>query len=266
MGTTIALAGKGGTGKTTLAALTVRYLEKTGSPSILAVDADPNATLHEALGVEIDSTVGRITEELLQSVEDLPPGMSKDTWMEYHMQQILVETKRFDLLSMGQPEGPGCYCFANSLVRRYVDILAQNYDYVVLDNEAGMEHLSRRTTRDVDVLLLVSDASMRGIRTVARLSTLADDLKISIGRRYVVIDRAPASLDPVLEAELAAGGPYLGLQFLGTIPDDEAIGRFDLEGRAVLDLPDDSAAVVASAELLERVLAGSAGGASAGNA
>ncbi len=242
MAFTIAFAGKGGTGKTTTAALTVRALSELGARSVLAVDADPNSTLHEALGVDVERSVGEITEEMLANAESpLQGGMTKDTWLEYNMQRYVVEAREFDLLSMGRPEGAGCYCYANNLVRGCIDDLQRSYEYVVMDNEAGLEHLSRRTTRDVDLLLFVSDAAVRGIRTIGRLSELADELKIVVGQRYLVVNRADGSFDPALEQVVAE----TGVPLLGTVPADDGIVRCDLEGRGLFDLPDDSPALVA---------------------
>jgi len=246
MAFTIALAGKGGTGKTTTAALTVRALRELGAKTVLAVDADPNATLHEALGVEVECSVGEITEEMLNSAEATPGGMSKDAWMEYHIQRYVVENSEFDLLSMGRPEGAGCYCYANNLIRGCVDDLSRSYAYVVMDNEAGLEHLSRRTTRDVDVLLIVSDPSLRGVRTAQRLSELADELKIGIGARYLVINRAAPWLDPALVSAIEQSG----LELLGVVPTDENIATCDLGGQGLFDLPEDSAALACVKDMI----------------
>ena len=246
MGFTIAFAGKGGTGKTTLAALTVRALRELGARSVLAVDADPNATLHEALGVEVERSVGEITEEMLERADNMPSGMTKDAWMELNIQRYVVEADEFDLLSMGRPEGAGCYCYANTLVRGCIDSLSGSYEYVVMDNEAGLEHLSRRTTRDVDILILVSDPSLRGTRTVARLSELADELGIGIGARYVVYNRAEEPLDPVLTRAAEAEG----LEIAGIIPPDPGITQCDLEGAGLFDLPDESPALEAMKSII----------------
>ena len=185
---TIALAGKGGTGKTTTAALVVRALREMGVKDVLAVDADPNSTLQEALGVEVERSVGEITEELMQTSDNTPGGLTKDAWLQGNENCYGVESREFDLLSMGRPEGAGCYCYANNLVRGCIDGLSRGYDFVVMDNEAGLEHLSRRTTRNVDALLIVSDPSVRGVRTSTRLDALASELDIGINARYLVIN------------------------------------------------------------------------------
>jgi len=250
MAFTIALAGKGGTGKTTTAALMVRALRDLGTSAVLAVDADPNSTLHEALGLEVERSVGEITEELRVSAGSIPGGISKDAWLEFNVHRYLVESRSVDLLSMGRPEGAGCYCYANNLVRGCIDSLARAYPYVVMDNEAGLEHLSRRTTREVDALLIVSDPSVRGIRTAERLDALASELDIVVGKRYLVINRAEEPLDPALVAAADA----TGLEFLGVIPDDDAVTRADLDSRGLLDLPSDSPAVVAVSLMLASIL------------
>lgn len=246
----IAMAGKGGTGKTTTAALVVRALAELGAASILAVDADPNACLHEALGVEVERSVGEITEQMLANAESNPGGMSKHLWLEYNVQRFLVESRAFDLLSMGRPEGSGCYCYANDLVRGCIDDLQRGYGFVVMDNEAGLEHLSRRTTRDVDLLLLVSDPSVRGVATVARLSGLADELKIAVGARYLVVDRATEPLDPALYDAVEG----TGIPLLGVIPPDEGVTRADLTGAGLFDLPGDSPALAAVRAMLAGVV------------
>jgi CO dehydrogenase maturation factor len=247
---TIAMAGKGGTGKTTVSALIVRYLVNHGG-SVLAVDADPNTNLSEALGLAVEETVGGVTEELLKNIDDLPAGMSKDTYMEYNIQRVVSEGPKFDMISMGRPEGQGCYCYPNSLVRKYMDMLAKNYDYVVADNEAGMEHLSRRTTRDVDFLIVVSDASVRGVRIAAHLGHMVDDLKINVARRLLIVNRAAEPLAPAIMAAIEESG----LTFAGTVPGDAGIERCDLEDLSVFDLADDSPAVVAVDRIIGEALA-----------
>lgn len=237
MAKTIAFAGKGGTGKTTLAALTVRYLvEKTGRP-ILAVDADSNSCLNEALGVNVHTTIGRIREESLAAIRSSagrPGGMSTDELFNYRIQQSLIEAKGFDLLVMGRPEGSGCYCAANNIIRKYTDMLSDDYPYVVIDNEAGMEHLSRRTTHKVDVLFIVSDSTVKGIKTAKRIVDLVEELSLDIGQSLVIINRTKNNdglIDLVKE---------YGLTLAGTIPDDSEIFDIDLKGCPVFDIPETS--------------------------
>jgi CO dehydrogenase maturation factor len=250
MAYTIALAGKGGTGKTTTAALIVRALRELGAKSVLAVDADPNACLHEALGTEVERTVGEITEDMLENPNENPHGMSKDAWLEYNVQRYVVEEREFDLLSMGRPEGSGCYCYANNLVRGAIDDLQRGYEFVVMDNEAGLEHLSRRTTRDVDLLLIVADASVRGIRTAGTLNSLANELKIAVGARYLIVNRATEPLDPALLSAAEA----TGVPLLGVIPADSGVTDADLAGRGLLDLPEDSEALKVVRRMLKEAV------------
>lgn len=248
MGFTIAVAGKGGTGKTTLSALVIRYLKRKSEGPILAVDADPNANLGEALGLEVRETVGRVCNEMLEGAK-IPPGMPKDTFMEYRIQETLIESGGYDLLVMGRPEGPGCYCYANTLVRKYIDMLSGNYKYLVMDNEAGMEHLSRRTTRNVDILILVSDPALGGVRTAQKLSDLADELRLGIGRRGLVINRVAGDLQPALGQE----AEKLKLELLGVVPKDQLIHEYELGGKSLLDLPEDSPSVEVVREMMENI-------------
>ncbi len=238
----IALAGKGGTGKTSIAGLTVRYLVERRRGPVLAVDADSNACLNEALGVKVHASVGQLRESSLETIRsgsERPGGMSMDELFEYQINQALIEVKGFDLLVMGRPEGPGCYCAANNIIRKYTDILAERYPYVVIDNEAGMEHLSRRTTHKVDILLIVSDPTVKGIQTAGRIRDLVDELKLDIERSVLIINRVTGEEGDTL-MKLADG---LGLHCAGLVPQDERIFEYDLQGRPLIELPDDSPAL-----------------------
>ena len=193
MSFTIAVSGKGGTGKTTLAGMIIRFLLDKGKGPILAVDADSNSNLNEVLGVKLRSTIGDARETMKK---DVPVGMTKDIWFEYKVQEALTEAKGFDLIAMGRPEGPGCYCAANTLARKCLDLLTGNYQYIVIDNEAGMEHFSRLTTRDVDLLFIVSDSSQRGILTASRIRDLIHELDLRIVREVLVINRVQGEPGP----------------------------------------------------------------------
>ena len=186
MTVTIAVAGKGGTGKTTLSGLLVRYLVQHEAGKVLAIDADPSSNLHLVLGLPLTQTVGDIREEAREGVT---PGMARQDWLSYAVRMAVEEGDDFDLLAMGRPEGQGCYCAANHMLRSIVDGIGAGYDYVVMDNEAGMEHLSRRTTRDVDHLLLVTDASQRGLVAAEAMVTLSKELDINVRQRYLVVNR-----------------------------------------------------------------------------
>jgi CO dehydrogenase maturation factor len=250
LGKVIAVAGKGGTGKTTLSALIIRYLRAQGHGPVLAVDADPNANLAEVLGLPAGRSVGSTREDFFESKMDLPPGMAKETYLEMKLHETLVESRGLDLLVMGRPEGPGCYCYANNILKRHMDLLAQNYPFVVMDNEAGMEHLSRRTTQGVDHLLFLSDYSIKGIRTIGKIKELIGELKLSIREKHLVVDRAPEELAPGFCREMEKQG----VEFLGIVPVDLLIYEYDLEGKPLLDLLDDSPAVRVVSRMMEKMI------------
>jgi len=246
----IALAGKGGTGKTSVAGLTVRYLREKKKKPVLAVDADSNACLHEALGVEVHATIGHLREESLQTIRsgsERPGGMSMEQLFDYQVQQSVIEAKGFDLMVMGRPEGPGCYCAANNIIRKYTDKLSETYAYVVIDNEAGMEHLSRRTTHKVDLLLIVSDPTVRGIKTARRIADLVRELNLDIETHALVINRVAGEEGP----ELKKFAENLGLEVAGLVPQDRLVFENDLQGKAIIELPEDSPAVSAVYAILD---------------
>ena len=248
----IAVAGKGGSGKTSIASLVIRYLKNKGSGPILAVDADPNANLGESLGLDIKQTVGRILYDFQRDKIKIPPGMTKEVYLEYKLNEAMVETKGLDLLTMGRGEGADCYCYPNTILRKFVDTLSQNYAYMVMDNEAGMEHLSRGTTQDVDELLLISDHSVKGVRTVARIRDLVAELKLSVKRQSVLINLVPAKLDSLVVEELNR----LGISPTATIPLDDEVYQYDLKLKPLLDLPDASKAARAVSDLMTKLLSG----------
>jgi CO dehydrogenase maturation factor len=246
----IALAGKGGTGKTTIAGLAVRYIIERKKMPVLAVDADSNNCLNEVLGVDVHATIGKLREESLQIIRsgaERPGGMSMEQIFDYQVQQSLIESKGFDTMVMGRPEGPGCYCAANNIIRKYTDKLSETYPYVVIDNEAGMEHLSRRTTHNVNLLLIVSDPTMRGIRTAKRINELVDELQLQVNRRVVIINRLSGNEG----AELKNRAEEYGLQVAGLVPQDEEIFHYDLQGKPIFQLPDSSRAVKAVFSILD---------------
>jgi CO dehydrogenase maturation factor len=247
MSYTIALAGKGGTGKTTVAGLLIRYMVEKGKKPVLAVDADANANLNEVLGVSARQTIGDAREEMKKGGL---PGMTKDIFMEMRIQESLVESEGFDLIIMGRPEGQGCYCAANTLLSQFIEKLSQNYPYLVVDNEAGMEHISRLTTREIDVLLVVSDSSRRGIQAAIRIGALTRELGLKIEKNLVIINLA----EPKDLTEIKEWGTLLqeqGLTLLGVIPKDELIYEFDKEGKPTSTLPEQSKARSAAFKLFE---------------
>jgi CO dehydrogenase maturation factor len=226
MTTTIGITGKGGVGKSTIAAFLIRWLNDHGHCSVLAVDADSNVNLCDLLGVESGEAVGTIREEMKQKVNDLPGGMTKQQFLEYKIHQGLTETPNFDLITMGRPEGPGCYCYANGVLRDILATLSDNYEYVVIDNEAGMEHLSRRTAQKIDCLLIVSDPSVRGIRAAGRISCLMEELNSRVGRQYLLINRKRSELSEAVNQEIAAQE----LELLAVLDDDAALAELDANG------------------------------------
>ena len=246
----IAVAGKGGTGKTSVASLIIRYLEKNGKRPILAVDADPDANLGESLGLEVKQTVGLMLDDFQKDKISIPPGMNKEVYLEYKLNAVMVESQGVDLVTMGRGEGPECYCYPNLILRKFIDSLAESYPYMVMDNEAGMEHLSRRTTQNIDELLIISDHSVKGVRTVARIKDLVSQLKLRVRRQWVVINFAPAKLDPAVTREMSR----LGIDSVITIPLDEEVYEYDLKLKPLLDLPDSSPAVRAVNDLMAKLL------------
>lgn len=244
----IAVAGKGGTGKTTCAALVIRHLLEAGKGPVLAVDADANANLNEALGLRITGTIADILSRMGNSLEPPPAGMTKDQYLAFRVHQSLTEGDGVDLLVMGGPEGPGCYCYANNLLRGFVKDLSRNYPFVVTDNEAGLEHLSRRTTQDVDLLLITSDATVRGIRSAGRVRELVLSLQLEVRRMFLVVTRVTEGAVEALEGEIGA----TGLELAGVVPEDSLVQEFDLHARPLLQLPSEAPAVRAVGEILKK--------------
>jgi len=246
----IAVAGKGGSGKTSITSLIIRYLIKKGVKPILAVDADPNANLGESLGLGVKQTIGAIIASFNKEKINIPPGMTKEAYLEFKLSDAMVESKALDMVTMGRGEGAECYCYPNLLLRKFMDSLAGNYTYMVMDNEAGMEHLSRRTTYDIDELLLISDHSVKGVRTVARLRDLITELKLAVKRQSVIINFVPGEIDPLVRGEL----DRLGIKPTTTIPQDTEIYNCDLKSKPLLELPDTSKAVRAVDNLMTNIL------------
>ena len=244
----IAVAGKGGVGKTTLCGMLVRYLveEIKGGP-VLAVDADSNSNLNELLDVEVTGTIGE-ARELMK--KDVPVGMTKDVWFKMKVHEMIIEGKGFDLLVMGRPEGPGCYCAANSLAKESIEKLKNNYAFVVVDNEAGMEHISRLVTQDIDQLFVVSDATPRSVLTAKRVVELVKELNLNIGRVGVIINRLKEEKGAGL-IDMAVGN---GAELAGTIRIDAVLAEDDIEGRSIFSLSRESVALADAYRIFSRSL------------
>lgn len=251
----IAVAGKGGTGKTTIAAIIVQLLRERGEGPILAVDADPNTNFGEALGIPLERTIGELREETLEQMADLPPGVPRDRYLELGLHECLVEDEGVDLLAMGHGEGPKCYCMVNHVLRRTIGALRANYRYVVIDNEAGMEHLSRRTTQDVDALLIVAQPDPISIRSAGRIGKLAEALKLRVEKKLLVLNSLQGELPAASEQALAT----CGLPLLGKVPRDEGVLALALAGQPLEELPPTSPARLAVAGLLEKLFSGKEG-------
>jgi len=249
---TLAVVGKGGTGKTTFAALTIKFLREVGLTPILAIDADPSANLNLALGMELGDTVGQIREDTRDQVTGgtFQPGISKPDWFQYQVEQCVVEGEDVDLLAMGRPEGPGCYCAANHMLRTAIDRIGDSYRCVVIDNEAGMEHISRQTTRDVDWLFIISDPSQRGLAAAEQIVDLVASLGTRIEHSGLIVNRVAGELPLEFRRRVEA----LGIPLLGTLPQDPEISRLDAEGRPLVELGADSALYPAVKTILQECL------------
>jgi len=258
---TIALAGKGGVGKTTTAAMVIKYLVQNKPGPVLAIDADPSSNLNMVLGLDLDWTVGDIREDMLSQVKNslvsggaamgsLPGGISKHDYLDHKIRSSLAEGEAFDLIAMGRSEGTGCYCAVNHNLREVIDSISKNYRYIVIDNEAGMEHLSRRTTRDVQHLLIVSDPTLRGIVAAERIASFRDELDIRIERAYLIINRLVGSISPTLQMEIEK----LGIPLLGTVSADSELSDFEFSGKPLVELGNESPVYQSVAEMMEKIL------------
>jgi CO dehydrogenase maturation factor len=261
MTVTIALAGKGGVGKTTLAGMVIKYLIQNQNGPVLAIDADPSSNLNMVLGLELDWTVGDIREGMLAQVKEslvaggaamgaMPGGVTKRDYLDYQIRSSLSEGDRFDLIAMGRSEGPGCYCAVNHNLREVVDAISKNYAYVVIDNEAGMEHLSRRTTRDVQHLIIVTDPSLRGLVAAERIAGFRNDLEINIENAYLVMNRMNGSVPALLQERIEA----MDIPLLGVIPADSELTELEVGGKPLVEVSDQSPVYRSVVEMMTKVL------------
>jgi CO dehydrogenase maturation factor len=236
VGLNIAIAGKGGTGKTTITGLLLKNLKEAGKSPILAVDADANSNLPDVLGLKVGNTIGRMIANFIDNKEEIPSGMTKDLYIEMQLNKLIIESESIDLLVMGRGEGSGCYCYPNLILRKFIDSLTDSYEYVVIDNEAGLEHLNRRLTDRIDFLWIVSDHSIRGIRTAKQILEIIGELKLAIKHKGLVVNRSPDGLDSKIMKTIDS----LGIEFLGNIPFDDNIVNYDLSENPLLNLPEET--------------------------
>lgn len=254
MGYKIAVAGKGGTGKTTLTGLLIDYLVKQGKGPILAVDADANANLNEVLGVDVEETIGEIREDVSQRSlggdNNFPGGMLKADYLKYKLNTAVTEGNGYDMIVMGRSQGTGCYCYVNGVLKTQIDSLSGNYEYLVIDNEAGMEHLSRKVVENIDTLFLISDCSRRGIQAVGRIRRLVAELKLNVGQIFLIVNRAPegklneGTMEEINNQEL---------NLLGVVPMDQMVYEYDSAGKPLVELPDDSSSKKALYDILSKI-------------
>jgi len=248
MATVIAVTGKGGVGKTTVAALIIRHLKQNANGAILALDADPDSNLATLLGVEVETTIGDLREDVLKQMADWPAGMSKQAYVEAGLHQIIVETPKVDLIAMGRGEGPGCYCFINTLLRKFADELMPCYEWVVMDNEAGMEHLSRRTASKIDHLLVVVDGGPLAIDSARRIAKLVADLGRGVRSKYFLLNAVRPDRQAAVRQKLAE----TDLEYLGSIPQDAALEEALFRGQAIYAL-EETPAVGTMDEMMRKI-------------
>lgn len=249
----IAVAGKGGTGKTSLTGLIINYLVQSNKGPILAVDADSNSNLNEVLGIDVEQDIGSIREEVNwaeRTGTPIPGGMTKNEYLEYQLNSVVSEGNGFDMLVMGRTQGEGCYCFVNGILKRQIEKLSNNYKHTVVDNEAGMEHISRGTVGNMDLLLLVSDYSRRSIQAVGRIQVLAEELKLKIPKVGLIVNKAPNGelTEPIME-EIR----NQNLDLLGVVPLDPMISDYDAKGIPLVQMPEDAISKQALKDILNKL-------------
>jgi CO dehydrogenase maturation factor len=240
----IAVSGKGGVGKTLVSTLLIKWLTEKNIRGILAIDADPDSNMAESLGIGFGKTLGDVREELIE--KKLPPGVDKRKYLEGKLFEITEEKEKFDLLVMGRPEGSGCYCALNHILRGVIDSATKTYEYTIIDAEAGLEHLSRRTTENVDVMLIVTDTSKKGFRTASRIRELARELNIKFDKMFLIINRVKKADEKIIKK----GAELTDLEVILEIPEDPLVSEYDLKGIPLIDLPGDSGAYSAMSKML----------------
>lgn len=254
MSYTIAVAGKGGTGKTTLCGMMIDYLIKNNKTPILAVDADANSNLNEVLGVEIEQTIGDIREEVNRAEMELknpiPGGMTKAEYINYKFGDVITETPKFDMMVMGRTQGEGCYCYVNGMLKTQLQKFSDNYNYIVVDNEAGMEHISRGILPKVNTILLISDCSRRGVQAVGRIAKLIKDINLKPEKVGLIINKAPGGeLSEGIKEEIR----LQELDLIGVVPQDDLVFEYDTEGKPSSEVPEDAPSKKALFEIMNKL-------------
>ncbi len=244
----ITVAGKGGVGKTVISSLLIDQLSKKGV--VLAIDADPSTNLNTALGLPLEATVGGAREDMTRDIAkgNVSPGVSKQEILDMKIRDALVESSKIDLLAMGRPEGPGCYCAANHMLRASIDRMAKNYEYVVIDSEAGMEHISRQTTQNVDFLFVITDPTMRGLTAAARVRDLIKEMRTKVGKVFLVVNRVKNGLAPEMRQAIEGWG----LDIIAVIPEDPNLSELEIKGKPIIELPEDSPLKIAVREIIAK--------------
>lgn len=245
----IAIAGKGGTGKTTISAMIIHWLSEYKTKSILAVDGDANVNLNDVLGITMNDTVGSIREEMKKKIQNIPNAMTKQQFLEYKIQSSLIETDNYDIIAMGRPEGPGCYCYSNNILRDILNTLSTNYHFMVIDNEAGMEHLSRRITNRIDYLIIISDPTVRGIKTAGKINQLVKELETEVEAVYLILNKVNNSIPkPIIDKVKTEG-----LELLGSIPLDSDLLNHDQQGKPLWPFISKSGAYQALGKIMQKL-------------
>ena len=244
----ITVAGKGGVGKTVISSLLIDQLSKKGV--VLAIDADPSTNLNTALGLPLEATVGGAREDMTRDIAkgSISPGVSKQEFLDMKIRDALVESSKIDLLAMGRPEGPGCYCAANHMLRASIDRMAKNYEYVVIDSEAGMEHISRQTTQNVDFLFVITDPTMRGLTAAARVRDLIKEMRTKVGKVFLVVNRVKNGLAPEMRQAIEGWG----LDIIAVIPEDPNLSELEIKGKPIIELPENSPLKIAVREIIAK--------------
>ncbi len=248
-----AVAGKGGTGKTTISGLLIKYLTKISNTPVLSIDADPSVCLGDLLGMKVEETLGDIREGALESPEKITKSMSKQEYFDFMITSSIVESKKIDLLTMGRPEGPGCYCYVNSILRRCIDRLSDKYKYIVIDCEAGLEHLSRRTTINIDYFFIISNISIKGVKVANEILNLMENLKTVAKKKILIFNRIENEKEEKVIEELLKHIDINKFDYIGKIPEDKSVFNLEMKEESIINLPDDSLIFLSFVDIINKI-------------